>query len=246
MARILVVDDDPAILNLVSATLGRRGHQVETAPDARAGLVMASSNFDLVVTDVMMPLIDGWDFVRLLRSWTDTALIPVVFLTALDSETDRMKGFRLGADDYVAKPFRPPDLADRIERILERSKGMRQSCREQFRDAGPAIKGSLSQMGIATVLNLLDMEKSSGELVLHRGGETARLVLKKGRIASAVLEREGGPRGPDCVYALLQWADGSFGFFAKDTGAERDAIGRSTPSLLMEAARRMDEAARDS
>ena len=76
MPNILVVDDNPSILELASFALSKHGFHVETAGDAREGLIKASGKFDLIITDILMPLIDGWNFVRLLRAWPETAFIP--------------------------------------------------------------------------------------------------------------------------------------------------------------------------
>src|SRR5262245_37423549 len=102
--RILIVDDDPWILRMVSALLGKRGYPVVTATDGQEGLAVAEKILpDLIISDVMMPKMDGWAMVKVLRSRADLAIIPVIFLTALGGEDDRIKGFRLGADDYLPK-----------------------------------------------------------------------------------------------------------------------------------------------
>lgn len=121
---VLVADDDAWILRMVATVLEKRGYTVETAADGEEALRRALARApDLLITDVMMPRMDGWALVRQLRAHAQLAMLPVVFLTALTSEDDRIRGFRLGADDYVAKPFHLEEVLARIRALLRRSAG---------------------------------------------------------------------------------------------------------------------------
>src|SRR5262245_16668449 len=105
--RILVVDDDAWILRMVTTVLEKRGYEIHIAGDGEDGLQKARTlGPDLIITDVMMPRMDGWALVKQLRAAPQLAFVPVIFLTALGSDEDRIRGFRLGADDYLPKPFR--------------------------------------------------------------------------------------------------------------------------------------------
>ncbi len=118
--KILVVDDDPRLRELVSITLERAGYQTVTARDGQMALTHAMREApDLVVLDVGLPEIDGLEVCRRLRARSD---VPILFLTARDDEIDRILGLELGADDYVTKPFSPRELVARIKAILKRSK----------------------------------------------------------------------------------------------------------------------------
>ncbi len=117
--KILVVDDDPRLRDLVSITLERAGYQVVTARDGQMALTHAMRETpDLVVLDVGLPELDGLEVCRKLRARSD---VPILFLTARDDEIDRILGLELGADDYVTKPFSPRELVARIKAILKRS-----------------------------------------------------------------------------------------------------------------------------
>jgi DNA-binding response OmpR family regulator len=120
-ARLLVVDDEPNIRELLSASLRYAGFEVATAADGQQALAMASSfRPDLLVLDVMMPGLDGLEVCRRLRVASD---VPIILLTALGSEQDRVVGLEIGADDYVTKPFSPRELVLRVDSILRRSTG---------------------------------------------------------------------------------------------------------------------------
>ncbi len=117
-AKILVIDDEPSILNLVSAYLVKEGYQVLTAADGPGGLALARSEKpDLVVLDVMLPGMDGIELLTRLRRESDAY---VILLTARSEETDKIVGLSVGADDYVTKPFSPRELVARIKAALRR------------------------------------------------------------------------------------------------------------------------------
>jgi DNA-binding response OmpR family regulator len=119
--RVLVVDDDVALADVVSRYLEREGFEVSTAPDGASGLAAALETLpDLVVLDLMLPVIDGLEVCRRLRQ---SAPIPVVMLTARGEEDDRIAGLELGADDYVTKPFSPRELTARVKAVLRRATG---------------------------------------------------------------------------------------------------------------------------
>lgn len=119
--RIVVVDDDPTVADVVGRYLIRDGHSVECVHDGYEALRrVEQAPPDLVVLDLMLPGMDGLEVCRRLRArWP----IPVVMLTALGDETDRLVGFETGADDYVTKPFSPRELALRVRSVLRRSRG---------------------------------------------------------------------------------------------------------------------------
>ncbi len=119
MARVLVVDDDRTVREVVTSYLRAAGHEVDEADDGVAGLeLMRRSPADLVVLDLMMPQMDGREMCRRMRS---AGNVPVIMLSALAGEESRVDGFELGADDYVTKPFSPRELVLRVESLLRRT-----------------------------------------------------------------------------------------------------------------------------
>jgi two-component system, OmpR family, response regulator CpxR len=119
--RILVIDDDVELCSLVSEYLRPEGFQVESAHDGNSGLTRAlSGDHALVVLDVMLPRLNGFDVLRKMR---DSSRIPVLLLTARGEDVDRIVGLEIGADDYLPKPFNPRELVARIRAILRRTRG---------------------------------------------------------------------------------------------------------------------------
>lgn len=120
MTKILVIDDEPAITNLVSAYLRTEGYEVYTAADGNAGLKAARAfKPDLIILDLMLPGIDGIELLSRLRRESE---IYVIMLTARTEETDKIVGLSVGADDYVTKPFSPRELVARVKAALRRLK----------------------------------------------------------------------------------------------------------------------------
>lgn len=122
MPRILVVDDDPGILTLVSYRLSKSGFEVDTAPSGAAALQrVAEEPPALVLLDILMPGMSGLEVLEQLRATEATARLPVIMLTAKAQESDIERGFALGATDYIVKPFSPRELVSRVQAVLARS-----------------------------------------------------------------------------------------------------------------------------
>ena len=121
LTRLLVVDDEPNLLLAVAAVLRGKGFEVMTARNGTDALLQIARQLpDLIISDVRMPVMDGYRFARQLRSAPHTKLIPIVFLTAKDETEDRIEGFRSGVDVYLTKPFEPDELIAVIQNILSR------------------------------------------------------------------------------------------------------------------------------
>src|SRR5574338_777172 len=119
MTRILIIDDEPSIVNLVSAYLKPEGYEIFTAADGPSGLRAAHTYHpDLIVLDVMLPGMDRIDLLARLRQDSD---VYVIMLTARTDETDKLIGLTVGADDYMTKPFSPRELVARVKAMLRRS-----------------------------------------------------------------------------------------------------------------------------
>jgi DNA-binding response OmpR family regulator len=118
VTKILVVDDDQHIRELVSVFLRRAGFEVHEAADGVEALTtLESLKVDMVILDIMMPNLDGWELCRELRQYYD---LPLLMLTAKGETAQKIRGFELGTDDYLVKPFDPPELVVRVKALLKR------------------------------------------------------------------------------------------------------------------------------
>ncbi|WP_241002960.1 response regulator transcription factor [Streptomyces sp. CB01881] len=161
-ARILVIDDDLTVGEVVAGYLTRAGHHVDRACDGNQGLDLARAHRpDLLVLDLMLPGIDGLEILRRLRATEDGADLPVVMLTAKGDEADRILGLELGADDYVTKPFSPRELVLRVQSVLRRSR----AAAPTTPSPGPLASGDI----------VLDPQARRA----HRGGRELALTLRE-------------------------------------------------------------------
>ena len=122
MPHILIVEDDADIRELTAFKLTLEGHEVQVEADGEAGLAAARELMpDLIVLDWMMPKLTGLEVCQALRADPATASLPIILLTAKAQEADIQRGFAAGADDYISKPFSPPELASRVTAVLARA-----------------------------------------------------------------------------------------------------------------------------
>ncbi|MFH8448711.1 response regulator transcription factor [Streptomyces fungicidicus] len=136
-ARVLVVDDDPTVAEIVTGYLDRAGYVVDRAGDGPGALARAAAHWpDLVVLDLMLPGMDGLEVCRRMRG---RGPVPVIMLTARGDEDDRILGLEVGADDYVTKPFSPRELVLRVESVLRRSRPAPAAASGLLRAAGLAV-----------------------------------------------------------------------------------------------------------
>jgi DNA-binding response OmpR family regulator len=182
-ARVLVADDDPKHAQLVRLYLEREGHQVMTVGDGRAALDVARARRpDLIVLDVMMPLVDGLDVCRILRAESNVAILLV---TARSSENDMLLGLDIGADDYLAKPVSPRELTARVRALLRRARAGEEP---------------------SSIVRVGDLEVDTGRFEVRVSGEPVALTAKEFGILE-LLARE-----PGRVFTRGQIIDKTFGF----------------------------------
>jgi two-component system OmpR family response regulator len=174
-AHVLVVDDDDGIREMLQSTLTFAGFRVTAAGDAASAFTLLSEQDpDAVVLDVMMPGVDGFEFVQLLRQRGDT--LPVLFLTARDAVEDRVRGLRLGADDYVTKPFSVLEVTARLESLLRRSHGLEPP-------TGEASGGAVLRVG--------DLELDERAHLTRRAGVTIELSPTEFRLLAYLMLHQG-------------------------------------------------------
>ncbi|MBR5201259.1 MAG: response regulator transcription factor [Alistipes sp.] len=120
--RILVVDDEESLCEILKFNFEKEGYEVTTALSAEEALALDLANYDLMILDIMMGELSGFGLARILRKRTETAETPIIFCSALDSEADKIKGLDIGADDYISKPFSLAEVMARVRSVLRRSK----------------------------------------------------------------------------------------------------------------------------
>ncbi len=176
--RILVVEDEPDIAALVAYQLAHAGYQVRTATTGREALkALETDPPDLVVLDLMLPEIAGADILKTLRSRKETRTTPVIILTARGDEEDRLRGFELGADDYIAKPFSPRELVMRVRAVLRRA----------VPDQTRAVRGRVLRAGPLTVhvdANRVTVDETDVELTPKEFQLLICLLERRGRTQS--------------------------------------------------------------
>ena len=174
-SRILLVEDEPGLVLTLSDLLAAEGYVVETAADGPSGLSKASTDqFDLIVLDVMLPGKSGFEVCRELRQQGKD--VAVIMLTAKTQLVDRVVGLKLGADDYVTKPFEPPELLARIEALLRRVKKERLPAVVRFEFGNVAVdfeSGNVSKDGASVALAGKELELLR-YLIEHRGKVVSR------------------------------------------------------------------------
>ncbi len=126
--RILVVDDEEDLCEILKFNLENEGYEVDTANSAEEALQMDISHYNLLLLDVMMGEISGFKMARMLKQDKKTAQIPIIFITAKDTENDTITGFNLGADDYVSKPFSLREVSARVKAVLRRTNTTETEC----------------------------------------------------------------------------------------------------------------------
>lgn len=119
--RILVVDDEESLCEILKFNLERAGYDVVTKHSAESALTLDLSTFDLMILDIMMGELSGFSLAKIIRERAETAATPIIFCSALDSEQDKIKGLDIGADDYISKPFSVAEVLARVRSVLRRS-----------------------------------------------------------------------------------------------------------------------------
>ncbi len=223
---VLLVDDDPMHLALCVSSIEPLGCQVVTATDGVAALEAISARRPtLVISDLVMPSMDGSQLFERLQAEPVTEAIPFVCLSSRSDEREVIAALLRGVEDYWTKPIRPGEFRARIHRLLRRIKD------------SATLGGSLGDLGVTDLLQMLEANRRTGSLLLESGGQTAVIYLADGRPVDAAAF---GKTGETAVYAVVGWQEGRFQFSPRLPDRPR-RIFSSAQGLLLEAIRRLDE-----
>ena len=191
-AQILVVDDEPDILSVLVYHLSREGYRVTTAVNGQGALTTAEAEQpDLIILDLMLPGMDGYEVLQRLRGAEGTRSMPVILLTARREEDERVKGFEVGADDYITKPFSARELTLRVEALLRRSKAEPVSTSRRIA-VGPVVldREAHRVFSEGVEVDLTRLEYRLLEVMLERRGrvQTRRQLLQAVWDTNAAIE----------------------------------------------------------
>ena len=232
--KVLVVDDDPILVISLKLHFSDIGIEFEVAGDGQEALEkLESFEPDIILSDIMMPRMDGYELRKQLRQNPDTARIPFIFMSARCGITDQMTAFRLGIDDYVCKPFQISDLVERMQRAIERARKIR-----SFHSKAD-FSGDLTQMVWTDMLQIMELNHKSGVLVFRKtsGEPIGRILFSNGRLVSA----QAGPfEGEEAFFTLMIMKKGSFEFSDK-TVKVPNTIKSNNSSLLLQGSQMIDK-----
>jgi CheY-like chemotaxis protein len=254
MNRLLLVDCDETTSRAISAGLQERGYEVVVAPDGAAGLRAAAEHSpSVILLNVEIPGLDVSTFIRTLRTRPETSLIPVVFLGPRKEVEGKVQGFQLGSDDFLPLSTGLRELELHVAVAIKIRDKMETALRPRGIEATDfsspsltaAFRGTLDQVGLPTLLSLIDMERKTGMLVLilEPDKDKARIYFMDGRAVRAAYDAKASPKNIELIYELLIHPEGRFEF--RNVRFDPcDEINTPTARLLLEGARLIDESRR--
>jgi uncharacterized protein (TIGR02266 family) len=209
---MVVVDDEPLSLGKLTRTFEADGSTVRAANDGLEALAVCLKRPpDLLLTDVEMPRMDGWQLLRMVRARPTLRSVVVIFLTTLDGEENRLKGYQLGVDDYISKTCDEAELRARVGRAIDRARQARLALADRR-----TLRGDLAHVSLSSVLSFLEIERKTGVLLLV-GDRAARVYVRAGRPVRADIEeasRDASSR--ELLAELRAWREGQFEFAVQD------------------------------
>ena len=243
---LLLVDDAVGVRIELGDALRDRGLRVRVAENGLVAIAAALKRPpDIILSDVEMPVMDGWTFLRMTRARQRLAHIPFVFFTRLTDDLSRLQAYRMGVEDFLSKDTGPDEVLARLQGVLARHKTRPApaAIASVGGGQGQGLRGDLEHVKLGSLMSFLESEKRSGRLLLDNGRDQAVLEITGGAL-SGVENLGNYAHAHDRVFELLDWGRGSFEFVAVDEEDMPKASGQLTPMtyLLMEHARRADEA----
>lgn len=240
---LLLVDDSVGVRIELGDALRDRGLRVRVAENGLVAIAAALKRPpDIILSDVEMPVMDGWTFLRMTRARQRLSHIPFVFFTRLTDDLSRLQAYRMGVEDFLSKDTGADEVLARLQGVLARHSGRAQAA-PAASTGGQGLRGDLEHVKLGSLMSFLESEKRSGRLSLDNGHDHAVLELVSGMLSS--VENLGNhARAHDRVFELLDWPAGTFEFAQMEESEMGEPPGDLTQLtyLLMEHARRSDEA----
>ncbi len=180
--RLLVIDDEESICEILKYNLQKEGYEVDTAYSAEEALEMDLTPYDLFIVDIMMERLSGFDFAKRLRNSIEMEDVPIIFCSALNGEDDTVMGLNIGADDYITKPFKISEMIARVNAVLRRTQIARRA-----REAAPAAAAAASDLEPQIVYQGLRIDPN--DKVCYLDGEKISLTKTEFEILAFFLNR---------------------------------------------------------
>jgi CheY-like chemotaxis protein len=229
LTRILIVDDEENIRHLLRLAF-EDGFEVMEAVDGLDAVDKALEfKPHIILSDIMMPRLDGYGLYRKIKSRPETASIPFVFLSAKKDVDERVEGLEMGADDYITKPFSIKELKAKVRSITKKISDMK--------DLG-SLEGLLKEVDLVDVIQLIEMGRKTGMLLLESSSGPGRVYFELGGPVYAMTEKWGGI---EAFNTMLSWKDGRFKLDQKAASIEPNIEHSGSQELLMEGVRLADE-----
>jgi len=237
--KILLVDDNPMILEMLRRNLAELTFPVVTAPDGADALLKAIDDPpDLIISDYEMPGMTGRQLIEKLKGRANTARIPILLLASKGDVNEKLRMLQDAVEDFVEKPFFLKEAIAHIKKVIDKI-ALEKMTREAAGES--TVRGSLAQMSCLDLLQSLEMGRKSCSLAITSNNDRCQMYFNEGQINHAVC---GQLVGDEAVYKVLTWQAGNF--LIDFTGASQEqTITRSTQGLLMEGLRLVDEASKD-
>jgi CheY-like chemotaxis protein len=232
--KALIVDDDPLLVLSLKLHFSDIGIEAEGAGDGIEALEKINIfEPDIILSDIMMPRMDGYELQKQLCENPDTQNIPLIFLTAKDDISDQLKGFRMGIADYVCKPFEIHDLVERMQRVIKRAEQIR-----SFRTKAD-FSGNLSQIAWTDIFQLIELNRNTGELLFFSPEREyiGRVFFSNGKLINAQM---GHFEAEEAFYALMTIQEGFFEFISKTIDVS-PLIKKSNSSIFLKGSRMVEE-----
>lgn len=204
--KILLVDDDATLRELLADSLEREGFTVLQASNGEEGLAAALAHKpDVIISDIVMPEMNGWELCQILRTLPSAKAIPFIFLTSLDQAPEKVLALRLGADDYLTKPFHLDTILEKVQQLIGRL-GHRELL---LQGAEAEVAGDKIESILIDTIEFLRAMKRTGVISVNSGPFKGLIYLEKGTLKHSVLGRK---RGEEALLGMLRLANSQVAF----------------------------------
>jgi two-component system alkaline phosphatase synthesis response regulator PhoP len=227
--RILIVDDEQNIRHLLRLAFEGEFNVIEANDGIEAFDKAVREKPDIILSDIMMPRLDGYGLYRKIRSRPETASVPFVFLSAKKDVDDRVVGLEMGAEDYITKPFSVKELKAKIRSLSKKIRDL---------DERGSLEGLLREVDLVDVIQLIEMSRKTGMLLVESPGGSGRIYFEQG---TPIFARTESWSGTEALYCLLTLKEGRFRLDQRQVSVEANIQKGGGQELLMEGVRLSDE-----